>query len=129
MIFFLDDDEYRVKTFRSMFPATLVAWTSWEIIKMLKEYTVPLEYLFLDHDLGGEQFVNPERENTGSEVVRWVVANKPLVERIIIHSHNEPAAKMMEADLLEAGYWVRRLPWIHLRSRLLSGQFLYGLTR
>ena len=64
--------------------------------------------LWLDHDLGGEQLVDSNREDTGMEVVRFLVANDltSKIKNIIVHSHNAVAHRIMVADLHKAGYSV-----------------------
>ena len=67
----------------------------------------PFDVIFLDHDLGLQQFVSETDRNTGSEVVRWLVANATETLRrslIIVHSHNPPAAENMHANLKGAGF-------------------------
>jgi len=61
----------------------------------------------LDHDLGGETFVDSGREDTGMEVVRWLCQNQDSQDGLIfvrVHSHNAPAAHRMVFDLKRAGY-------------------------
>ena len=68
--------------------------------------------IFLDHDLGGEVYVDSDIENCGMEVVRWFEEVRPDFKgMIIIHSWNAPAAYDMEARLSRAGYTVRRTPF------------------
>jgi CheY-like chemotaxis protein len=62
----------------------------------------------LDHDLGGEVFVDSDREDCGMEVVRWIVKNNPAIRRINIHTANHMAAPQMIASLIHAGYEVGR---------------------
>jgi hypothetical protein len=84
------------------------------------------DFLFLDHDLGGEVMVSTEREDTGSEVVRWMVqqnwTNKPA---IIIHSLNTPAARSMQAALKEGGFdHTHVLPFTALNTYLDDANFI-----
>lgn len=127
-VIFLDDSEARIKTFLTRVPSAQVARTSWECIELLKGAESPVEFLFLDHDLGGLTFVSPSCENTGMEVVRWMAANKPVVQRVIVHSLNGPAASEMCRSLADAGYWVRRVPYLQLSGFLTSQDALpWGL--
>ena len=67
------------------------------------------DVLFLDHDLGGETYVNSNREDTGAEIARWLDNNpdhKP--DHIIIHSLNEDGSKYMK-HLLPESVWVPRI--------------------
>ncbi len=58
----------------------------------------------LDHDLDQMPYDNPQKENTGSGVVRWIVANKPKVKRFVVHSYNNLQAPKMVEALKGAGY-------------------------
>lgn len=60
--------------------------------------------VYLDHDLGDEVYVDSERADCGFEVVRWIVANKPTIGSIVVHTMNTPAGHGMVRDLREAGY-------------------------
>ena len=60
--------------------------------------------LSLDHDLGGEEFVNPDSKDCGMEIIRylektgWPKARK-VPELFVIHSSNFFAAKLMRESL------------------------------
>ena len=104
-ILFLDDDEKRIDTFgKKIYPdfANIVttASTAIQYLNSIPNW----DFVFLDHDLGGEQLVDSNREDCGMEVVRWIVEHKPNIEQIIIHSWNSPAGKEMVAKLRDAGY-------------------------
>jgi hypothetical protein len=71
------------------------------------------DIMCLDHDLGGETYVDSDNKNTGMEVVRWIVANKPKIGQIFVHSYNVGAAHVMAQDLSKAGYAVVRAPFGH----------------
>jgi hypothetical protein len=58
----------------------------------------------LDHDLGGEVFVDPDREDCGMEVVRWIVKHSPEIDFIKIHTANHLVAPKMIKSLRDAGY-------------------------
>lgn len=67
-----------------------------------KEY----DCIFLDHDLGGEVYVDEENTNTGSEVARWLRVNKNQFQKdcpIIIHSLN-PAGRANMSSLIEGSH-------------------------
>ena len=110
---FLDDSEERQeiaqKYFGKYWGDVTWAWTTKQAIQALKQSSYDL--VFLDHDLGGEVFVDSKREDSGMEVVRWIVQNKPQIDTIVIHSWNLPAAKNMELYLRDAGYAVSRTPF------------------
>jgi hypothetical protein len=109
---FLDDDAFRRHTFlQHVIDGTTVENVE-QTIEALKKRQWPI--VFLDHDLGGETFVDPEREDTGMAVVRWVVENRPKVGQFIIHSLNEPAAREMVRKLEDVGYNAFRMPFIRI---------------
>ena len=108
-VLFLDDDPLRTSKFRSVHPYATTVADAHECIEQLAKQD--WEIVCLDHDLGGEIFVAPEFDNTGSAVVRWIVANKPKVTRFFVHSFNTPAALEMVRALQAAGYWCRYTPF------------------
>lgn len=68
----------------------------------------------LDHDLGGEQFVDHSREDCGMEVVRWICLEpRPHLKsaRFLVHSHNIQAATIMGLQLLANGFKVDVRPF------------------
>ena len=108
-ILFLDDDKNRQRTFRSAFPAADIVSTANECIDMLDASKWDL--VCLDHDLGGEQYVDPAEKNTGMEVVRWIESNRPSVGRFIVHSLNFPARWEMTTRLDHDGYGASQCPF------------------
>jgi len=113
-ILFLDDNPHRTKRFLSAYPSAETVETAEACIEKLKkkEYHVVL----LDHDLGGEAWVDSSRDDTGMAVVRWIQKNKPEVQHFIVHSHNTPAGEEMKAKLLDLGYAAEYKPFIKLFS-------------
>jgi len=111
MILFLDDSRERRKKFRSHFPSALIVSTAAECIAALGAYP-EIGQLWLDHDLGGEEFADSRNENTGMEVVRWIVRWKPKIREIIVHSLNHDEARNMHDDLEAAGYACSLVPFI-----------------
>ena len=110
---FLDDSLERRKKFQSINPSAVCVETAEECIGKLKE-NKSIQFLFLDHDLGGKVFVDSNRADTGMEVVRWIVANSPDIEKIIVHSLNFSAAKEMVCKLQDAGYNAVYISWLDL---------------
>lgn len=104
-ILFLDDSYFRRMAFIKKFPECKLALTAPMAIKMLQEEP-EWDLVSLDHDLGGQVFVDSNREDCGMEVVRWIVANSPKILNIRIHSWNPPAADRMMDALAAAGYRV-----------------------
>ena len=117
-ILFLDDSEDRIETFKKHINTASIVRTADECINKLKKQK--WDYVFLDHDLGGEVHVDSDREDCGMEVVRWAVENKPIVEGFIIHSLNHIASRSMKEALRKAGYKALPIPFSLLkRSNVL----------
>ncbi len=119
-ILFLDDDPNRTRSFRSEIPyAQFVETASGCIEKLKSEHW---DVVFLDHDLGGEVFVDPKRDDSGSAVVRWIESNKPKIQKIVIHTCNHLVAGNMATTLSNAGYETNVVPFHNLIRSL--GQIL-----
>jgi CheY-like chemotaxis protein len=102
-ILILEDNPERHKAFRhNLVGAVLkIVTTVEECIHALK--TDMWDALFLDHDLGGEAFVDPSEKETGYHVAKWLEDNpdrKPST--IIIHSLNYSGAARMKMCLPDA---------------------------
>jgi hypothetical protein len=68
----------------------------------------------LDHDLGGEHFVDLSRQDCGMEVVRWICLEpRPHLKatQFFVHSHNPNAATMMGMQLMSNGFPVELRPF------------------
>jgi len=120
MIFILEDNPNRIKMFKRLcigkymihFEKADKCIGVLSVLKDVEEET--LAQLWLDHDLGGEYYADSSRPDTGMEVVRWLCSNPEMinkVEQVYVHSHNEPAAKIMIKDLKLCGYNVARIPF------------------
>jgi hypothetical protein len=99
-ILILEDDFDRMDSFRDNLKdhKVVIVHTAQECIDMLKDHE--WDMLFLDHDLGGEQMVDSEEENTGATVAKFLSRNlKYKPPTVIIHSMNPPGAQYM-MDLL-----------------------------
>lgn len=105
----LEDNPQRIAHFRREFPKSSIVETVQEAIDALQEWD--WDYLSLDHDLGGEVFVDNARPDCGMEVVRWLVENKPPIRHVTIHTANRGASERMYAALVEAGYETTRAPF------------------
>lgn len=121
-ILFLDDCPIRTKRIKEKIPSVICTETAQGMIALLKEAQEPVQYLFLDHDLGGAEYADSSREDTGFEVVRWIVANKPKIDWIYVHTHNSVAGPNMERALLDAGYVVQRVPFYTLIGLINKGE-------
>jgi hypothetical protein len=112
-VLFLDDNPLRTKKFRSDIPFAHCVQTAEKCIKTLQSEP-HWDYLFLDHDLGGETYVKSDRADCGMEVVRWLCDNPWPIDQIIVHSCNKPAADNMTARLTVHGYEVKQISFINL---------------
>jgi DNA-binding NarL/FixJ family response regulator len=101
-ILFLDDSPSRTVVFLKKFPDAHAVETAEAAILALKAEKYDL--VSLDHDLGGEAWVDSARPDTGFEVVRWIIENKPEIGEVTIHSHNTKAGPRMAVALKDAGY-------------------------
>lgn len=123
-IIFLDDSMQRTHAFQSRVPPALTCETAASCINLIRAYgvdSVGIHFLFLDHDLGGETWVDSNREDCGMEVVRWLCAHTapvPQIDNIVVHSHNVSAAQEMFSKLEDAGYKVSLIPFISLMKTL-----------
>lgn len=110
-VLFLDDDPSRQRTFRSAVPHAVITTEAAECIYELLRQRDTWDFVFLDHDLGGNIFVDSNLANTGAEVARWIAKHLPKINMIIIHSYNSPGAAVMTRTLREAGYQTEYLPF------------------
>jgi len=108
-ILFLDDDGGRRRRFLAEHPSAVTVATARECIQQLENG--PWTTVHLDHDLGGEIFVDSSREDCGMEVVRWMEKHKPAVGEVVVHTLNRRAGAEMVRLLGLAGYDARLEPW------------------
>ena len=117
MILFLDDaPERAVLAYNRMSVAdrndTMWCQTAAEAIEAIWSYRDVLKKVSLDHDLGGQEYMNTKREDSGMEIVR-VLEKKAHKEPeefkklentlFIIHSWNNHAAPIMQDRLSKLG--------------------------
>jgi hypothetical protein len=110
-ILFLDDDPMRAIAFHGLHPRAVWVQTAAACIARLEE---EWDEVHLDHDLGGEHFVDYQRDDCGMEVVRWICgAPRPHLRatRFTVHSHNPTGAIMMVATMQSNGYLVEHRPF------------------
>ncbi len=102
-ILFLDDDPDRARSFLGRHPEAVWVETAGECIVRLAERW---NEVHLDHDLGGEIYVDSSRQDCGMEVVRWLCSqpNEPSATLFFVHSHNADAASAMVQCLRQHGY-------------------------
>jgi len=105
-ILVLEDNEERIAQFKKRLDRfggyVFFCRTAKECIEILKE-NADLQLVLLDHDLGGEVYVDTAHKNTGSEVARWMRDNYDMENtQIIIHSLNTVGAEYMRSQIPEA---------------------------
>lgn len=117
-ILFLDDDPERTKGFKRHCPSATCVETASAMIELLAKAKADDEFvdvLFLDHDLGGQTYVDPKTNpNTGTAVVEWIVANRPKIGYIVIHTLNHSESMRMGYAIGQADYRGMRCPFINL---------------
>ena len=123
VIVFLDDDINRAALAYSRWTDERKGRTVWvttakETINVLKEYSGHIDEVHLDHDLGGETYVDFRNENCGMEVIRWFEHLSPEESKryeeikFTIHSWNIAAARIMVERLCKLGYKrVKHIPF------------------
>jgi hypothetical protein len=110
-ILFLDDDPARGLHFLTENPDAVWVETAADCIQALGE---PWDEVHLDHDLGGEVFVDHDRDDCGMAVVRWLCEEpRPHLQSslFVIHTHNPDAALAMIFQLESMGYRVEQRPF------------------
>ena len=125
MILFLDDDPQRAVMAYERMPVenreqTIWCMTAEEAIITLWDYRDRLDAVHLDHDLGGEEYVNTKREDCGMEVVRSLEKmsrDKPeefeklKKAKFTVHSWNPHAGPLMTKRLQDIGLDVEFRPF------------------
>ena len=113
-VFVLEDDPSRIEIIKrnfGKFGEFIFAINIWEA-KEKFNFNENYNLILLDHDLGGQIYVDSLEENTGAEFCRWIIQNKPKLPQIIVHSHNSVGSEIM-AEYLE-DYEVLRIPFGNL---------------
>lgn len=106
-IFILEDSWERVAIFQSelSYHNLFISDSVEEAIKILEE-NPPMDFIFLDHDLGGKILVESNKPNTGYQLAKWLKEHpEKTTGIIIIHSMNIVGAKNM-MGVLEDSYFI-----------------------
>ncbi len=99
-VFVLDDTEDRLRWFRERFPEMKFAKTAQGAIDILA--AEQFDMVFLDHDLSFMDAADITRQfGNGKEVARFLAIRK-FAGKIVIHSKNEDAVKIMAKILPQA---------------------------
>ncbi len=112
-ILFLDDDPRRAEAFLIHRPRAVWVTTAADCVARLAE---AWDEVHLDHDLGGERFVDASRDDCGMAVVRWLCERERAhlrEARFFVHSHNLNAASQMVGRLTRDGYVAEYRPFGH----------------
>jgi len=129
-ILILEDDINRIRTFAAKLSPDRFDVVFVTTARGATDHLEALDFdvVFLDHDLGGDVYVDPSNENTGSGVVRWILQNMESVGQptFVIHSLNTPAAEAMERDLGSPFEHVYRIPFTQLVSNYLDDPTFLG---
>jgi DNA-binding NarL/FixJ family response regulator len=113
-ILFLDDCPQRTKKFKRLLPMAVTCETAQECIDLLP--TEDWDYVFLDHDLGGETYQSSDEFNTGMQVVRYIVDNPQNVQHFVVHSLNYGAALNMVSLLREREYIATKCSFLEIEN-------------
>lgn len=111
-VFILEDDPERIKRFKQMLIGhnlviTDVAWEANEILSQML-----FDFIFLDHDLGGEQMVDTNVENTGSTVAKHIPSTINRNVQVYVHSFNPIGAQNMLDAMRSQGVGCIYIPFI-----------------
>jgi len=114
-VFILEDDPQRIKIFRVKLAQHELFFTD-EVEEAIDTFKAlgPFDYYFLDHDLGGQIYVDSEEKNTGYQFAKFLSKQDIENATIIIHSLNGAGAKNMLAVLPTAQYH----PFTQLKNTL-----------
>jgi len=127
-VLFLDDQFERHRIFKKIFPEAVLTCTANEAIWALGSRD--FQVASLDHDLAYPDWKTQNNKRpygapgSGSEVVEWIVKNRPKVERFWIHSHNRDAGWKMVTALRQARYQALYLPFSYQLDR--PGELYWG---
>ncbi len=111
---FLDDNPKRHDHFKTLSVGCDVTyvWTAEECMSALSNEK-SFDCVFLDHDLGGREFVK-EIEGSGSEVALFIrddLEKDHYPDKIIVHSWNPEGAKRMISYIGPTGISVKYVPF------------------
>jgi hypothetical protein len=101
---FLDDDPARAEAFLSQNPQAVWVETVADCIVRLAE---TWDEVHLDHDLGGQTFVDTNDSDCGMEVIRWICTEPRAHLRetaFVVHTHNSVAGLLMVLQMRSSGY-------------------------
>ena len=103
----LDDDWNRHETFDKKFAGYSIRHTETAADTIAYLDISTYDFIFLDHDLGGEAYVQ-SGAGTGYEVAQYLAktVDRHKGSTIIVHTWNTAGARNMQSILEQAGYTV-----------------------
>jgi CheY-like chemotaxis protein len=121
-IFILEDSEARIEWFReelgNIFDLTITTTSS----EAIASYDPPYDLILLDHDLGGEIYVNPDEGDTGFAFCKFLTSTyKEIPCPVVIHSMNHIGAHNMKCELHKINTVATMLDFSTLRYRWTTG--------
>jgi len=119
-LLFLDDDPARAETFLSENPQAIWVETVAECLTRLAENW---DEVHLDHDLGGQTFVDTNENDCGMEVIRWMCKEpRDHLQQTLffVHTHNSVAGLLMVLQMRASGYKAEFRPFGLDLARLLA---------
>lgn len=102
-VLILEDSAERISCFTELFINSNMIVTNCAKTAILFLNSYKFDTIFLDHDLGGEAYVDVNRKDTGSEVCREI-NELNMKSQIIIHSWNDTGAEYMRSTLVNKGF-------------------------
>ncbi len=117
---FLDDDPRRAERFLRQVPTAV--WVK-SVAECLPRLIETWEEIHLDHDLEGQTLVDPKREDSGMEVIRWLCKEpRPHLRqtRFFVHTHNFVAGLLMVLQMHDSGYTAEFRPFGHDLATILD---------
>lgn len=119
----LEDDTLRIAEFEQRFAER--GWTAdfadnaIDAVKFIDENDYDI--IFLDHDLGGEIYVDSGNKNTGSEVARHMASKETRFSgTVIVHSLNYAGSENIVGTLNRVGIYAVKAPGIWIKERFTS---------
>lgn len=115
-IFILEDDPARITAFQFALvnhDLTICKWLGGPdgAIKRF-DYSKQYDLILLDHDLGGQVYVNSDEEETGFQFVKHLGKRPESWDPpVVVHSWNPEGAKNMQKLLEENGWSVYLSPF------------------
>lgn len=115
-IFILEDDPARQMAFvKAILEGKHILTMADSVPKAKAQWNPPYDIVCLDHDLGGQQMVKSDEENTGFQFCRFLTEPEPFASCagtwFVVHSYNPDGASAMVALLADHYDTVLRQPF------------------